>query len=427
MSRRVVVIGAGVAGVAAAWSASRRGADVTIVDGGAGASVFGGGAVDDLPWEERARAAQLARRLGDGAGRAAAPLDADVAAFVDALRLWVIGGEPVLLATVAGRVRPARGRDAALLDLASLRRGTVIVPRVDRAGWEAESLARALSAEPAARAAGLVFVATDATVLRRTHERLIADADLAACHDADERIAWLAEHLRRAVAKRPDATAVLLGPWLGGAAPRAATLTARLGLPVGEALVGVGGAAGIRMRAALERVVAEAKVSALRCRAARLSTSADRLRVTFEDGGATESVVGKPPPIAADSVVLAIGGLVGGGLRYTPPDHEAGEDLPPAGAVSFATSLAIADDLGAALVVRGRRLDVGSSLHGPTLDATAWPTPAAPGVLEAVGLRADAALARRGVHVAGDAVADRPRTLLEAVATGVAAGIAAAG
>ena len=51
MTRSVVIVGAGAAGLAAAWSARREGRDVTVIVGSAGASSFGGGAVDDVPWE----------------------------------------------------------------------------------------------------------------------------------------------------------------------------------------------------------------------------------------------------------------------------------------------------------------------------------------------------------------------------------------
>ena len=59
MSRRVLVIGAGVAGLAAAWSAARAGHEVTLLSAGAGASALGGGAVDDVTWESLLRAARV--------------------------------------------------------------------------------------------------------------------------------------------------------------------------------------------------------------------------------------------------------------------------------------------------------------------------------------------------------------------------------
>ena len=45
-----------------------------------------------------------------------------------------------------------------------------------------------------------------------------------------------------------------------------------------------------------------------------------------------------------------------------------------------------------------------------------------PGALEAVGVRCEGARAAPGITAAGDVVAGRPRTVLEAVAGGIAAG-----
>ena len=89
----IVVIGAGVAGLAAAWVAAKQGAQVTLLDGGAGASQLSGGAVDDVPWEELERAEQAS-----GHSLPVSPLSEDAAAFAAALDLWRLiepGAEPV--------------------------------------------------------------------------------------------------------------------------------------------------------------------------------------------------------------------------------------------------------------------------------------------------------------------------------------------
>ncbi|MDP9036791.1 MAG: FAD-binding protein, partial [Myxococcota bacterium] len=48
---RTIVVGAGVAGTAAALAAAWAGARVTVVDAGAGASTLSTGAIDDIPWQ----------------------------------------------------------------------------------------------------------------------------------------------------------------------------------------------------------------------------------------------------------------------------------------------------------------------------------------------------------------------------------------
>ncbi|HZF52232.1 MAG TPA: FAD-dependent oxidoreductase [Polyangiaceae bacterium] len=411
MTRSVIVIGAGVAGVAATWSARRRGVKVTLVSKGAGASSLGGGAVDDGPWERIARAA---RDLGTEP--IAGELDADVVNFSSALGLWTLpapGMPRPRLATVAGLVRPARGYDRALLNLELLRGTTVLLPRVDRAGWDADAIAAGLSDDPFSRSRELRFVAVDAPILRFLDEARIADADLAARHDDDARLGWLGERLREAVVASEGSGirvgGVLLGPWLGVEAPRSEELSARAGLPVGEAVMGVGSPAGHRFASARERLLKALGVTIEIARATSVSFINDRALVACE---------GEAAPLEADAVILALGGLTGGGVVYAPPDSMADADLPPRAAVPFTLSLSADVTLGA----REGALGVTSSLHGPELDLSAWPSGDRPGLLEEVGILCRGAEAAPGILAAGDVVAGRSRTLLEGVASGVRAG-----
>lgn len=420
--KTVLVIGDGVAGCAAAFRAAKGGARVKLVSAGAGASVLASGAVDDLPWESVVRAAATL-----GAELRAQPLAAGVAEFAEALDLWRLpaAGEPLpLLATMAGRIRPARGHDLGLLDLALLANTTVAVPRADRAAWDADALAAAWSDDPFARRRGLRFAAIDVALLRFTGEHRLSDPDLAARHDGPARLAWLAERLRESFARSGQTPgAVLLGPWLGLDTARAAALTALVGIPAGEALASAGSSTGWRFARARNRVLAPI-TTPLQGRVTRLHPAGDG------HDRPSLTLAGQPARIHADRIVLACGGLVGGGILYDPPEIHAGADMPESDAPSFRLSFEIAptpDGERPHLASGGARIGVASSMFGPDLDLTAWPTPGRPGMLETVGVAVDSAgLAAPYLAVAGDAIADRPRTVLAAVESGLYAGAWAA-
>jgi glycerol-3-phosphate dehydrogenase subunit B len=295
-----------------------------------------------------------------------------------------------------------------LLDLGSIEPGIVAIPRADRPGWDADALADSFDTDPWARERGLSFRAVDFTVLRRDDERSISDSDIASRHDEDARRQWLVARLRFHLQRARGTSAILLGAWLGASEPRAAEIGARVGVPVGEALVAIGSPAGLRFAAARDRLLQKIGAATVDGWAESVEAREGALAVRLSNGDV----------LRARRVVLAIGGVAGGGIVYTPPDHEADEDLPPAGSRAFSPSLAAPVQLAA----RGVQLDVVGSMHGPDMDDTAWPAPAVPGILECVGLKCHGVVAAPRITSAGDAIADRPRTVLEAVASGIAAG-----
>ncbi len=412
MFERVAVIGAGVAGLAAAWAASERGAHVRLFDGGVGASCLGGGAVDDRPWEEVARSVEVL-----GALPVAGALPEAVRRFVEALGVWELpfeGEEMARLATQAGRIRVARGRDRALLDLSRVPdRARILLPRVMRPEWDADSLARSLNADAYACSRGISFFVVDAKVLKHVGEDRIAAEDLALGHDAQERRAWLEERLVELLARAQPVDGLLMGPWLGVQTAVSEALAARLGVPVGEVLMGIGGAAGLRFEAARERLLHQLGVALERSPVEAIDPSGSELMLRVAGGD----------DVSADAVVLAVGGLAAGGVVYDPPEQRAGQDMPAAGGRAFRLSV----ELEVELAWGQQRLDVVSSIHGPPLDEVAWPVDADPSLLESVGVCCDGLQVADGVFAAGDVVADKPRTLLQAVFSGIRAGAAAAG
>jgi len=390
---RVVVLGGGVAGTAAALAAAREGARVVLVDGGTGASTLSTGAIDATPWTP--------------AATAVAPVSAAARALLDALGTHALPDAGARIATTAGVLRPARGHDVALLDLAPLARRRVGVVRCDRAEWDATALARAWSE------GGDAFVPLDATVLRHVDERRLPAADFAARHDDPARLAWLAERLRDALATAGSRfDALVLPPSLGRERARATALSSLVGLPCGEAAGLPGGPSGLRFERARDRALAAAGVTTTFARASRVARHGERWRVAL----------GEQPALDAGAVVLAAGGLVGGGLAYSPGDAAPAGVLPPASRVPFRLTI----DAPAPLGAHGRPLDLPGSLFGIPPESLAWPFAHDP-MMDRVGvLTHDEGRVAPGLYAAGEAVADAPRTWLVALEGGARAGAAAA-
>jgi glycerol-3-phosphate dehydrogenase subunit B len=302
----------------------------------------------------------------------------------------------------------------------------VAVPRVDRSGWDADSLAACWSDDAFARRHKIRFVALDAALLRYIGEDRIADADLAERYDDPSRLAWLAARLREAFARTGlEPGAVILGPWLGLNRGGAEALSGLVGVPAGEALAGTGSPTGLRFARARDRLLKGAAVTVQRHRVTELCADDEgegRWSVTLDESDG---------PLRFDRVVLACGGLIGGGIVYDPLESHTGTDMPeknrPSFRLSFAIGGALPEDGRLFFAAGGARLGVTSSMYGLDLDQAAWPSAGSPGLLESVGLHCDeAGNATPDIAAAGDVIADRPRTLLAAVRSGLQAGARAA-
>jgi glycerol-3-phosphate dehydrogenase subunit B len=393
-----IVIGSGAAGTAAALALAAAGHHVRIVLGGSGASLLTTGAIDQRPWETVTTSEPVL------------PLDPSTLELLRALDLYEVGPAEALVATIAGIVRPTRGIDRALLDLGRLPAGNVLIPRCDRHGWDATALARAWTDAPRARDRKLDFSAVDAQITRFSDERAIRDADIAARHDDEARLAWLGDRLREFLS-RAAYVAVILPPWLGVERSRAAELSRALGIPCGEAVCGLAGPAGMRFDRARARAFAAAGVEVTSTWATRLTFNAGTWRVELEDG----------EPLEATAVVLATGGLVGGGLAYEPSGSMLASALPSHARPTFRSTVEAPVTIGA----HGRPLDLPGSLFGVQPEAIAWPFVADP-LLERAGVLASPDMrplqAPAGLFACGELVADRPRAWLDAFATGARAG-----
>lgn len=408
----IVVIGGGIAGLAAACAAraAAPGRDVRLVLGRPGATQLSPGVVDHRPWD-----VVLAGRRAAGidtSALAAPPLDPGALTFLEELGLHAAPhADRSLVATTGGVVRSADLPTRTQLDLARLGGRTVLLPTADRAAWDARSLVRSLSAEDH----GISFEVSDAVVLRFSDESTIADVDLANRHDAEDRVRWLASQLERAKRVRGGEVAFLLGPWLGLETDARAALERAVGCPIGEIVSPHARTFGVRFEHARARLCASHGIRVV---------DGDVERVARIEDGAFDVHVGSEV-IRAGRLVLAVGGLVGGGIAYRPPLHGAEADGATRMAPSFVLGL---EGFGNAIAPRHDRTLAGST-EGPVLDQTAWPRGTFAGTLERTGITADAdgSLPRApNVIAAGDAVANRDRTMLRAIESGLVAGATAA-
>lgn len=390
--RLVLVVGGGVAATAAAVAAASAGATVTMLDGGTGASTLSTGAVDLIPWQE--------------ADAARTGLGAETRSVLQLLGGYVLDEPGTSIVTTAGVVRPARGRDAALMNVAHLGDQRIGVVRCRRPGWDADALSLAW---------GPAFEPLDAVILRHGGEDVLPDADLAARHDDSARLEWLAKRIREAMAATGGRWGgVIVPPLLGVQRPRAQELSERVGVRCGEAAGLPGGAPGLRFLSARDRALAACGARHVRVRVSSVRRSTTAWRAVAEPG----------PSYDGGAVVLAIGGFIGGGLEFAPAEASLATALPP----SARRPMRLTVDASVILGAYGKPLEVSRSLFGPAPEAIARPFARDP-LLDRTGILADgdgSVPSSPGLFAAGDVLADAPRTWLTALASGARAGLAAA-
>lgn len=371
---KVVVVGAGFAGLAAAFAAQRGGASVTVVQQGAGGSALYAGVVDGSLASLEPGSAHLLNELGRALGLDLSP--------------------HCVVPTREGIIRSASGADQALLNLAPLagkRVGLVDVPRDD---WDAPLLLRSFNESEWARASGTSFVLLPLPLLEKGHQRRVSAFDFAAGLERAERPGWLAQLLKAHAG--PDAW--LFGPWLGIKQPLARELSAAAGVPVGEVTSPPGGAAGARFELRRDALLQSLGAEQVLARLLEVQVADNQLTLRLQ-GGAT---------LSADALVLATGGLV-------------------SGAVELSGSLSGAEPAGFELGIAGlpplqMRGELGrpvSSLFGVDL-ATRGRL-----LLERVGLAVQAdghVLGASRVLAAGDLLAPTPPSVGHALVSGLLAG-----
>jgi putative NAD(P)-binding protein len=391
---RALVVGGGFAGCAAAWELQRRGAEVSLVWEAGGASELYSGALDFAGW-------------GDGGAAEPRELAANEREFLASLGLWAPGsGKPSRLAAGSGVVRPADRHDGALLDLELGRGRKVAVVDWGRPGWDAALLARAWSECAWSRETNTEFLRVAVEPPSLDEVRLLSDYDLAECFEEAPWQSAIAEGLR---AIEPLFSACLVGPWLGVSANCSERLRRASGRTLGETLSDPGGLAGVRFQVARDAWLGRARLAAYRGTVQAVQRTPQGFRAHWRPLGAAAS---EPLGEVFQCVILALGGVLGGGVQYA-----SGLEGTRRGAFSLSV------DVPAELRLDGRDVGLVAGSEGADLVALGM------GVLERVGVRVtdEQGLPEQpGLFAAGDVVAARPRTALEAIRAGILAASAAA-
>jgi glycerol-3-phosphate dehydrogenase subunit B len=379
---KIAIIGAGIAGAAAAFEVARQGGRATVFHEHTGSSGLYSGALDFEPWDQADQPSALAGELAE---------------FSKQLGAWELGTAARRVATLEGNVRPARGTDCALLDLERCVGKRVAVIDLERDDWDAPLLAKSFASSAWAAQTQTQFFAARAQVLQKGFERRISGYDFAALHDAPERAQALQTALRESGV---SAEAWLFGPWLGIERPLAQELSAALGVPVGETTSAPGGAAGARFEQARDRLLGRI-ADVARGQLIGIERDGRGYRLQLQDRASEEFAI----------VVLATGGVAAGGVALERSFERRG-----------GTGFRLSFKAPVALELDAEMVEGVSSLSNVDFVERGL------GALLKVGIatQADGSVRNSpGIFVAGDAIAGRPRTALIAAHSGLAAARAA--
>jgi anaerobic glycerol-3-phosphate dehydrogenase len=310
----VVIVGAGVAALAAALAAREAGASVRLVGGPRGLSHLASGVWDrgDLTRVPAPLRAALASARRD-AERAV------LRALGGYRAIPFRAGDRPLVATAEGTLRRVLTAERNVLDLAPLadaRVAVVGIPTLPHA--DPRALARSLDEDSVRRGDQRRFFAVELEHGRRAHDVLLGGPELARAHDVPRARDRLATAIARAIAELP-CQAVLLPPILGSSGDGVTShLERALGRPVGELVQG--------RSIQSERVVQRLEVALDALDPARLRADAESLSISdlHVELRAARTRVHARAAVLCTGRELA-GGLAGG--RATLLDLEAPDGL----------------------------------------------------------------------------------------------------
>lgn len=322
MSHDVVVIGGGVAGLAAALGATEEGAHVTVLDARPGASSLAGGAWDfglpAVPAREafastKSLAVLFAAMVGARSTHPLAPHAGELGtlaktsheAVLAALGIYApleLDERPPLIATDLGVVRPVATAQRGVLDLAALPKGRIAVATFPAArAHDGAFIAASLGELAVGAGDSRRFCAVEVEILRRGRDVWLHPHEAGALFDDDRARDRLVRALGRALGGS-SFDAVLLPPLLGEHDDTAwSRVHTALAMPVGEWASSLAGPQSARLVRALARAFARSKASYERSPVLRTSGTSVETERTKHRAGA---------------IVLATGRHLAGGLVF---------------------------------------------------------------------------------------------------------------
>jgi Fe-S oxidoreductase/anaerobic glycerol-3-phosphate dehydrogenase len=304
VSARVVVIGGGAAGCAAALAAQAKGSRVTLVSRGAGATALSAGAItlDGLPDESALRARVL------GLLRSMAPLAGDGSA-----RTYLSASGAVIRAHLVGTTHAA----GALENLEG--RKVLVVGLRGLVSTNAADIARRLEMHGAKAEAAVI----DAPGLRQRFD--LSNFGVAQAMDDPALVAELAASVAREASKS-SCDVLALPPVLGlrRAGEARSAMDAALGRPWFELLSPPPSVPGMRLHLAMQERVKSSGIRLITARVVRVDV---RETTIVAIHAADEEV---DHSIEPDEVVLATGRFIGGGVTCAEPAVETVFGIPVA-------------------------------------------------------------------------------------------------
>ncbi len=293
MSKKVAVVGAGIAGVAAAWALSRAGLEVHCLSDETGETLLSSGAFDDCPWALGATEAEVA--LGKS--------------FVDELGVFTLGEAEFWVATSEGILRPVAAAAEGIMKVSDYAGQTIGVVDIGRPSFDARWLARSWGEQDWARGTGTRFVPVPLRGAFEDVELRLPQAAFARLVENELRVARLEEVLRSQL-EDGSIRALLGGPWLGAdlSCGPARRLT-QSPVPLLETLHGPEGPMGDRFLSARNRLFSQNFISFRKERVLEIETLGTEVRLSTEKADQC---------LNFSAVICCMGGLLGGGEEFVP-------------------------------------------------------------------------------------------------------------